>query len=169
MTSCYRFASWYLVPYRMSTETLGPCSKVLKNWLYLILSKMSMELFVHDSLNYTFNLLKFCLCYFCYDSCTKSRHFQQDRISRPSWHGSNMLMGIFDRTKLQGPFGMDQVSLWVFWLGPNIKNTLAWTNVNMAILGRKKCPEGCYTLCYNQIFESVKSAMWNKRNTQDLL
>lgn len=31
-----------------------------------------------------------------------------------------MLMDVFDRTKSEGPFGMDQMSLWMFWTGPNI-------------------------------------------------
>lgn len=29
-------------------------------------------------------------------------------------------MGIFDRTKFQGPFGVDQLYLWMFWTGPNV-------------------------------------------------
>lgn len=34
--------------------------------------------------------------------------------------GPNASMDILDKTKSQGPFGMDQMSPWVFWTGPNV-------------------------------------------------
>lgn len=60
---------------------------------------------------------------------SKHRRFGRSQISRTIWHGLNMpmdfsdrtiwhepdmLTGILDRTKYQGPFGTDQMSLWIF-------------------------------------------------------
>lgn len=60
---------------------------------------------------------------------SKHGHFWQDQISKTIWCRPNMLMDIWDRTIFQGPFGLDQTSLWTFWTGPNIH--WSWSDVQL--------------------------------------
>lgn len=41
--------------------------------------------------------------------------------------GCFLSMAIFDKTKCQGQFSVNQICVWTFLIGPNIKDLLAWS------------------------------------------
>lgn len=52
--------------------------------------------------------------------CFLSMNILDDQIPRTFRHGPSGSVDILDRTKYQGPFSVDWMSQWMFWMGSNV-------------------------------------------------
>ena len=51
----------------------------------------------------------------------KCGHIAQDKILRPIWRGPSVLARRrFGEDQISRSFGMDEMSLWMFWRGTNV-------------------------------------------------